>query len=262
MVSIPGAQLDDFICVHREIFTAIKRINRSIPSFSYHLLSFCLFSFVGITVKRYPLSRFEARDTTLLTAASLLNIKSPELTHLARSNLRTAGPTSPRSGGLRSGLYVCGARAPSPPLPPAAPASSASGAPMSVGRRGGSVGGTTHILVHLGGSATLHRAHAPCQEPAPRPPGEQEGLDSWDLGRAATPQQGHGQCEGRGIFWAAALTPPVLWSQKPLRGTRWYSDLRLISGFPLFLPSPWDALVLVVRVVGFLLSFRFHSGAG
>lgn len=94
---------------------------------------------MGITIKRYPLSRFEARDTTLLPAASLLSIKSPELTHLARSNLCTAGPTSPRSGGLRSGLYVCGARAPSPPLPPAAPASSASGAPMSVGRRGGSV---------------------------------------------------------------------------------------------------------------------------
>ena len=107
--------------------------------------------------------------------------------------------------------------------------------------------------VHLGGSAVLQPAHAPCQEPAPRPPGKQEGLDSGDLGRAATPQRGHSQCEGCGLWWAAALTPPVLWSRNPPRGTRCYSDLRLISGLSLFFPSPWDALVLVVLVVGFFI---------
>lgn len=216
---------------------------------------------MGITIKRYPLSRFEARDTTLLPAASLLSIKSPELTHLARSNLCTAGPTSPRSGGLRSGLYVCGARAPSPPLPPAAPASSASGAPMSVGRRGGSVWRN-----HTPSGPPGWECHAP---PCPRSVPRASPTAPWGTGGSgqrgprpsATPQQGHGRCEGRGIWWAAALTPPVLRSRKPLRGTCCYSDLRLISGFPLFLPSPWDALVLVVWVVGFLLSFRFHSGA-
>lgn len=45
---------------------------------------------------------------------------------------------------------------------------------------------------------------------SPQPPGAQEGLDTKDHRQAFAPQQGHSQCEERGVRWAAALTPLTL----------------------------------------------------